>query len=291
MTHDEAMKVQIAINSRGFGPVAADGVVGRQTLDAIKRFQRANSLMPDGVVGRKTAEALGLTWPIMQPGEPVTAPPANSAPPSGGSVLITERVLNGLFPNGRDDIVAAIVRGAPKIAAARIITEERSAQFLCNIGVETGGLSSINESLNYSVDGLMKTFGRHRISAADCKKYGRTKTQPANQEMIANIIYGGEWGAKNLGNTEPGDGWRYRGGGILQNTGRANYRRAGFENNPEALRNPDSALEAALSFWTQNNLNAIADTGSVPAVRKCINGGSHGLEEALEYYAKAKRLL
>ncbi len=82
----------------------------------------------------------------------------------------------------------------------------------------------ISENLNYSVDGLLKTFSRERISEADARKYGRTTAHAANQQAIANIIYGGAWGLKNLGNTKPNDGWDFRGVGICQATGRRNAR-------------------------------------------------------------------
>lgn len=98
---------------------------------------------------------------------------------------------------------------------------------------ETGGrMLPVRENLNYSVDGLLKTFGRHRISEADARKYGRTGNRPADQMMLANILYGGEWGAKNLGNTQHGDGWFYRGGGLAQITGRANFTRFGMAADP-----------------------------------------------------------
>lgn len=107
------------------------------------------------------------------------------------------------------------------------------AYILATPYLETGGkMQPIRENLNYSVDGLLKTFGRHRISEADARKYGRAGGRPANQEAIANIIYGGEWGRENLGNTQPGDGWRFRGGGLAQITGRANYGKFGIESDP-----------------------------------------------------------
>lgn len=107
------------------------------------------------------------------------------------------------------------------------------AYILATPYLETGGkMQPIRENLNYSVDGLLKTFGRHRISEADARRYGRAGGRPANQEAIANIIYGGEWGRVNLGNTQPGDGWRFRGGGLAQITGRANYGKFGIESDP-----------------------------------------------------------
>lgn len=108
------------------------------------------------------------------------------------------------------------------------------AYILATPYLETGGkMQPVRENLNYSTDALISKFGRHRISEADARKYGRSGGRPANQEAIANAIYGGEWGRKNLGNTQSGDGWKYRGGGLPQVTGRANFRKFGMENNPE----------------------------------------------------------
>ncbi|WP_198474939.1 hypothetical protein [Aquamicrobium zhengzhouense] len=108
------------------------------------------------------------------------------------------------------------------------------AYVLASAWHETGTkMQPVTENLNYSVEGLLKTFGRHRITEAQARRYGRTNNQPANQEAIANIIYGGEWGLKNLGNTKPGDGWRYRGRGLPQITGRSNYTKFGIADTPE----------------------------------------------------------
>lgn len=115
---------------------------------------------------------------------------------------------------------------------------------------ETGTkMKPVTESMNYSVEGLIKTFSRKRISKADCEKLGRTDTRPADQQAIANTVYGGAWGKANLGNTEPGDGWRFRGRGLSQLTGRVNYERFGYrlgidlEGNPELANDPDIAAQ------------------------------------------------
>ena len=94
-----------------------------------------------------------------------------------------------------------------------IDTRREICSFLANIAVESRGLTRMTESLNYSVDGLLRTFGRHRISEADARRLGRKRGERglslARQEELANLLYGGEWGRRNLGNTEPGDGWRF----------------------------------------------------------------------------------
>lgn len=174
-----------------------------------------------------------------------------------------------------------------------IDTHQRQAAFLSQIGHESGGMSTLEEGLNYSVDALLKLFGRHRISQDDCLKYGRTATQRADQEAIANLLYGGEWGRKNLGNTEPGDGWRYRGRGLKQLTGRANYTACGQAIGEDLINNPDRLLQpvnAALSagwFWHSNNCNALADKGDIPALTKKINGGNFGLAQRQILFAAA----
>ncbi len=109
--------------------------------------------------------------------------------------------------------------------------------------IETGGTyEPITENLNYSTEALKAKFG-NRISAADAQKHGRNSAHPANQEAIANIIYGGEWGKANLGNTQPGDGWKYRGRGLCQTTGRRNYAKFGFEDRPEDAAHVRDAAE------------------------------------------------
>jgi putative chitinase len=165
-----------------------------------------------------------------------------------------------------------------------IDTVREIASFLGNIAVESADLKRLTESLNYSVEGLMKTFGRHRISAADCQRYGRSGNRPANQEMLANILYGGEFGRKQLGNTVPGDGWKFRGYGCKQLTGRSNVTRFAAAMNMTIdqalayLRTREGSCASAGWFWKTNNLDARALTPGWDDDRKAINGGVLGLD-------------
>ena len=169
-------------------------------------------------------------------------------------------------------------------AKFEINTVRRVAAFLAQIGHESD-FQARTENLNYSVEGLLKTFGRHRISTEDAKRYGRTATQRANQEAIANAIYGGEWGRENLGNTQPGDGWLCRGVGPLQVTGRANLMRfaaavgMSFTEALEYARTIEGGIMAAAWFWEANDINRLADTPGVADETKRINGGANGLED------------
>lgn len=128
------------------------------------------------------------------------------------------------------------VRGMDAIldeAEARETPLRHLAYILATAYLETGGrMQPVRESLNYSVDALLTKFGRHRISEADARRYGRSGSRAADQQMIANLIYGGEWGRANLGNTTFGDGWRYRGGGLAQITGRGNFTKFGMAADP-----------------------------------------------------------
>lgn len=142
------------------------------------------------------------------------------------------------------------------------------------------------ENLNYKYEALVEGFGRHRISIEDCKKYGRTIKQKANQEKIANLIYGGDWGLKNLGNKVYGDGWRYRGRGLFQITGRANYEAltkwtkevlgldVDYVKNPDLLLNEADSLIGALWYWSVRNLNTYADKNDILSISKIINLGN-----------------
>ncbi len=166
-----------------------------------------------------------------------------------------------------------------------ITSQRRIVGFLSQIGVESGGLSTVVESLNYSTEALLVKPWTHRISAENAQKYGRRMGQKANQEMLANILYGGAFGLKHLGNTQPGDGWRFRGRGLKQLTGRANYaacsRALGedFVSQPDRLLMPVNAALSAGWFWHTKGLNAIADRGDVDLMTKTVNGGYTALEK------------
>lgn len=169
-----------------------------------------------------------------------------------------------------------------------IDTIREIASFLANIAVESQDLNQMSESLNYSVDGLIKTFGRHRISLADCRRLGRQPGEkalsPQRQEALANILYGGEFGRKQLGNTMPGDGWKFRGYGPKQVTGRDNITRLAkalkltIDETLKYIRTREGGCQAAGWFWFTNNLDKFAATPGIEDDRKAINGGLNGVD-------------
>lgn len=180
-----------------------------------------------------------------------------------------------------------------------INTPLRQAHFIAQVGHESNGFKSLRENLNYSVSGLLNTFSRSRISVDDANKYGRIDgKQPANQEAIANLVYGGEWGRKNLGNTQEGDGWKYRGAGLIQLTGRSNFEQANKTLNFDLVNRPERVAEdnviaalAACWYWQSRGLNELADKDDLEAITRKINGGLNGIEDRKRRLKMAKAAL
>ena len=201
-----------------------------------------------------------------------------------------------------DPLRAALGRAAVRyFPGAGITSSLRIAHALAQQCIETGRFSTMVESLNYSEAGLLATFSRTRISAADCARLGRKAGEPPllaeRQEMIANIVYGGTFGRGQLGNTQPGDGWRFRGRGAKQTTGRANYARVkaltGIDviTTPALLENPDQGMRAACVFWTDKRCNAFADADDIEALTRAVNGGINGLADRKVALDRAKAVL
>ena len=174
-----------------------------------------------------------------------------------------------------------------------ITTERRVAHFLSQCAHESGGFKKLEENLNYSAKSLRAVFGRYFGDSPkrDADEYAR------NPEMIANYVYMDEFRKYKMGNTEEGDGWRFRGRGLKQLTGRENYTRFGksvdmtAEEAAEYVATPAGAIESACWFWDANNLNSIADTDDVVKMTKKINGGNIGLEDRQKRYTHALQVL
>ena len=189
-----------------------------------------------------------------------------------------------------DDWYDALCELLPKYG---ITTERRVAHFLSQCAHESGGFKRLEENLNYSAKALRAVFGRYFGPAPkrDADEYHR---QP---EMIANYVYMDEFRKYKMGNVEEGDGWRFRGRGLKQLTGRENYTRFGAsigmtaEEAAEYVATPAGAIESACWFWDANNLNDIADTDDVVKMTKKINGGNIGLEDRQKRYKHALQVL
>jgi len=171
-----------------------------------------------------------------------------------------------------------------------INTPKRIAAFLAQCGHESAGFSVLKENLNYSAQALNAIFPKYFVNAGrNAEEYHR---QP---EKIANIIYANRMGN---GDTLSGDGWKFRGRGLIQLTGRSNYKKfSEYLRNPEILTNPDLltqfdyAIISACWFWTNNSLNSYADNENFKGMTKVINGGYNGLQDRINLYEQIKRLI
>jgi len=188
------------------------------------------------------------------------------------------------------DWYSALVEILPKYG---ITNQRRVAHFLSQCAHESGGFKRLEENLNYSAKALRSVFGRYFGDApkANADEYAR------NPEMIANRVYNDTYRKYKMGNTQDGDGWRFRGRGLKQLTGRDNYTRFGAsigmtaEEAAEYVATPAGAIESACWFWGANNLNDIADTDDVKRMTKKINGGSIGLDDRKKRYMHAMKVL
>ena len=168
-------------------------------------------------------------------------------------------------------------------------TIERVAGFVAQCGHESGGFRVLSENLNYSAKALNSIFPKYfRRAGRDANEYHR---QP---EKIANVIYANRM---DNGDTASGDGWRFRGGGILQLTGRYNYTQFGkaVEKSPEEaveyVRTKAGALDSACWFWDTNNINKYCDDMDIVGMTKRINGGTIGLDDRKKHYLHALDVL
>lgn len=178
----------------------------------------------------------------------------------------------------------------------------RQAAFIAQLLHESANLTAMSENFNYSPASLIATFNTskaQRFTQESAALYGRTSAHPANQQMIANVAY-----ANRMGNgpVESGDGWRYRGRGPGQLTGKDNYARCGaalgldLVRNPDLVAQPDIGCLAFAWFWSKGNptggdLNVLADAGKIEGVSRAVNGGANGLHERLALTERALQVL
>ena len=171
-----------------------------------------------------------------------------------------------------------------------IDTPKRVAAFMAQCGHESGGFTLMQENLNYSAKGLVGTFKKYFPTEALAKPYER------KPEMIANRVYANRMGN---GDEASGEGWYFRGRGIVQITGKNNYTKCSqslFESNvlvenPDLLLETEYAIHSACWFWSAARLNELADIGDMKTMTKRINGGFIGLEDRIHHYNHAIEIL
>lgn len=167
-------------------------------------------------------------------------------------------------------------------------TPTRQACFIGQCAHESNNFKTLEENLNYSAEGLMRTWSSRFPTLEVAQQYAR------NPEKIANKVYGGR---AQLGNIEEGDGWKFHGRGIIQLTGRSNYTVCGqalgrpFADTPELVLEPENACLSAGWFWSKKSLNSLADIGDIETMTRRINGGLIGLQDRKAKIAKAESIL
>ena len=257
--------------------VEAIGTFGPKTEAAVKAWQKANGLKDDGIVGDGTwSKLFGESAPV------AAVIKEDVVIPSGGPLNLEK--LKGHIPD-------AVIAQIPETAAKFNITNNlRLAHFLSQCGHESGGFKAVSENLNYSADGLKKIFGKYFPGNLN-ESYAR---QP---EKIAARVY-----ASRMGNGDEAskEGFKFRGRGYIQLTGKANYTNFTKFIGEDCIANPDLVatkypLASAAFFFDSNKLWSICDKGSddatVTAVTKRVNGGTIGLPDRIKHFKEYYNLL
>ena len=255
--------------------VEPTGNFGPKTEAAVKAWQKANGLKDDGIVGDGT---WGKMFGSVAPAAP--AAPVASVAPSDFKLAN----LKGHIP---DSVIAQIPDTAAKFG---ITTPLRLAHFLSQCGHESGGFKAVTENLNYSADGLKKIFPKYFPGNLN-ESYAR------NPQKIANKVYSSRMGN---GDEASGEGFKFRGRGFIQLTGKSNYMSFDKTVDDDIIANPDLVatkypLASAAFFFQKNNLWSICDQGAtdqvVAAVTKRVNGGHIGLQDRLKHFKEYWELL
>lgn len=203
---------------------------------------------------------------------------------------ITLDLLKAVCPKTKPSQLEKFIPALNDVCQYYEITEtpERLAGFLAQVGHESGGFNFTVENLNYGAKGLMTTFKKYFPTEDLAKKYER------KPEQIANRVYANRM---SNGDEDSGDGWRFRGRGLIQLTGRHNYTKfaealgVSIDEVVEFMETPDGAVSSAGWFWDNNSLNGYCDRGDFIGLTKRINGGTIGLADRQHHYEAALAVL
>lgn len=248
--------------------VKVDGDFGNITKSAVESFQAKNGLSITGVVDQATADKLGVKLDSVQ--------------------LTIEQVK--VLSNVKDfNTLVDITKNLNLVMAKyKINTKLRVSHFIGQLLHESGGLLITKENLNYSADGLLKTFPKYFKTADKAAQYAK------KGDSIANYVYANRMGN---GDEKSGDGSKCKGRGYIQITGKDNYTKLSkdlgvdFLAEPTLLESPKYASLSAGWFWNTANLNALADKDDVIGITKKINGGTNGLDDRKLKVDKVKKIL
>lgn len=205
---------------------------------------------------------------------------------------VTRNQILAIMPMARNAVDKYLPYLNTHMNECGITSRERICHFLATIAVESSELRAVEENLNYSADGLRKTFPKYFKTTAIARSYER------HPQQIANRVYANRYGN---GNEASGDGWRFRGRGLIQYTFRDNYKEyakwCGYdvEKQPELLSQPKGAVRSACHYFQSRGCNELADGGGTDevlrAIRKKVNGGTNGLAAVKLYYQRAKQAI
>jgi putative chitinase len=269
----------------------ADGIYGSDTETAVKNWQKANGLTADGIVGNLTWGKLFELGNSRDPDHPVDYSHlaegdlddddgSDIDDPDSQFEVLDSVDLNKLKGHVPDAVIAQIPEC---ITTFNINTRLRLAHFLAQCNHESGGFKFTAENLNYSASGLQKIFPKY-FPGDLSDQYAR---QP---DKIASRVYANRMGN---GNEASREGWKYRGRGYIQLTGKDNYKAFATSVSDDILANPDLVstkypLLSAAWFWNSRSLNDLADKGAtddaVTAITKKVNGGTLGLSDRIKHF-------
>lgn len=202
---------------------------------------------------------------------------------------LTEKQFSTLFPKAPAGLAPHFNRAANR---HNITSTVRMAAFIAQIGHESAGLTVFEENLNYSAEGLAATWPKRFAEGG--KPNAMALALARKPRAIACRVYAGRMGN---GDEASCDGWKYRGRGPIQITGRDNYAEMGellgmeLVSTPDIVADPQCGILVAAAWWDKNNCNELADAGRFVDLTKKINGGTHGLEDRKARWAKAKEVL
>jgi putative chitinase len=204
--------------------------------------------------------------------------------------MITLRLLQQIAPKTKKEVLEAYVSPLNAVCKQYGILDnhKRIAAFLAQVAHESGGFNFTKENLNYSAKALQTVFKKYFPTEKDAIAYER------KPEQIANRVY-----ANRMGNNDEqsGDGWKYRGRGLIQLTGKDNYTKFAesmkktLTETVTYLETHEGAVTSAAWFWNRNKLNEFCDKDDFVGLTKRINGGTNGLEDRKHHYELALKAL
>lgn len=285
--NEDVKKLQIQLK---LDPV---GNFGPKTEAAVREFQKNNGLKVDGIVGNETWRRimrLESQKPNVIASKSTPSVTKNTAPKS--VIVPTIKVFGINIGKLKGHIPDNVLEQIPSaMSLFELNTPLRLAHFLAQCGHESGGFKIVVENLNYSAKGLLKTFRKYFTSESMAVLYER------KPEKIANKVYANRM---QNGNEASGDGFRFRGRGYIQLTGRANYTAFGKVIKEDLTKNPDLVatkypLVSAGWFFHTNKIHKIADEGSsravIEKVSRRVNGGLNGIDDRVKHFNEYYKLL